>query len=146
MEIRIASQADHQGVMSLMRQLNRADPEINLEQSSAIYDTITRSRWFSLIVAEFDGRLVGTCYLNIVPNLTRESRPYALIENVVTDRDYRNRGIGRAVMRHAVALAREARCYKVMLMTGRSDDAVHAFYESCGFIAGEKFAYIQRFD
>jgi len=31
-----------------------------------------------------------------------------------------------------------------MLMSGRAETAVHAFYKKCGFNADEKQAYIQR--
>lgn len=32
-----------------------------------------------MLVAELDGAVVGTCYLNIIANLTRAARPYALV-------------------------------------------------------------------
>src|SRR5688500_9259783 len=69
------------------------------------------------VVADSDGRLVASCVLAIIPNLTRGARPYALIENVVTHRDHRRRGYGTAVLRFAVDIARSRRCYKVMLLS-----------------------------
>jgi len=50
--------------------------------------------------------LVASCALAIIANLTRGARPYAVIENVVTHESYRRRGLGTAVLHHAVDLAR----------------------------------------
>jgi GNAT superfamily N-acetyltransferase len=67
-----------------------------------------------------------------------------LIENVVTHADYRQRGLGTMVLRHALEAAWREGCYKVMLLTGRQDPAVHRFYEKVGFEGGEKTGYIAR--
>ena len=80
----------------------------------------------------------------MIPNMTRGSRPYAVIENVITDLAHRNRGIGKALMKAALDLAWRENCYKIMLMSGRKDKAVHAFYKKCGFNSDEKQAYIYR--
>ena len=93
-----------------------------------------------------NSRLVGPCYLNVVPNLTRGARPDALVENVVTYVHYRDHRVGQALMKHATTFAREAGRYKAMFMTGRNDEAVHSFYQKCGFSAGQKSAYIERWD
>ena len=95
-------------------------------------------------MAEIEGDILGTCYLNIMPNLTAGGRPYAVIENVVTDVSHRNKGIGKAVLNWATSMAWRNNCYKVMLMSGRADESVHQFYRSCGFDADEKQAYIRR--
>ena len=67
-----------------------------------------------------------------MPNLTHGARPYAMIETVVTHSDYRNQGIGKRIMKHALNLAWEQNCYKVMLLTGQGEP-VKQFYESVGF-------------
>ncbi|MCC7406630.1 MAG: GNAT family N-acetyltransferase, partial [Phycisphaeraceae bacterium] len=95
-----------------------------------------------LLIGELDRRSVACCTLVIVPNLTRGGRSYGLIENVVTHTDFRGRGIGKAMMRHAQALAWQRGCYKVMLLTGRKDEPTLRFYESAGFLAGVKTGFI----
>ncbi len=90
------------------------------------------------------GRLVSSCTLTIVPNLTRGCRPYGLIENVVTHAEYRRRGFGSAVLRAALDQAWTAGCYKVMLLTGRKDEGTFRFYESVGFDRNSKQAFLAR--
>lgn len=88
--------------------------------------------------------LVSCCTITVVPNLTRGCRPYAVIENVVTHREHRNVGWGKAVLAAALDFAWSSGCYKVMLMTGRNDEAVFRFYESVGFSRHGKQAFIAR--
>ena len=126
-----------------MRQLNPLDPEAT-EIELQVFKEIIDSKYLDLIVAEDGGVLLGSCYINVIPNITRGGRPYAVIENVVTDSAHRNRGIGKSLLDHAVELAWKQKCYKVMLMSGRTEDAVSAFYTKCGFSANEKQAYILR--
>jgi GNAT superfamily N-acetyltransferase len=94
--------------------------------------------------ADVDGRLVSTCTLAIIPNLTRSARPYGLIENVVTHPDFRRRGIGTALLRHALQLAWAQNCYKVMLLTGRNEPGTLRFYEQAGFTSGEKTGFVAK--
>ena len=80
----------------------------------------------------------------VVPNLTRDARPYALVENVVTRADCRRQGHASACLARAVEIARDAGCYKVMLMTGARDAGTLAFYRRAGFDGGEKTAFVRR--
>jgi GNAT superfamily N-acetyltransferase len=91
-----------------------------------------------------DSQLVSTCTLAVIPNLTRACQPYGLIENVVTHAEHRNKGYGKRILAHALDSAWAAGCYKVMLMTGRKDPATLYFYESAGFDAKEKKAFIAK--
>ena len=90
------------------------------------------------------GELVSTCTIMVIPNLTRGCRPYALIENVVTAPEHRKKGWGRAVLGAALAFAWEEGCYKVMLLTGRKDEATRKFYVGAGFDPDGKQAFVAR--
>lgn len=93
------------------------------------------------MVIEEDEKLISSCALAIIKNLTRSARSYGLIENVVIHPDYRKKGYGTGVLRKAVEIARLNNCYKVMLMTGRKEDGVLRFYESAGFDRVRKEEY-----
>ncbi len=92
----------------------------------------------------WDDALASTCTLIVVPNLTRRMRPYGLIENVVTHPDYRKRGLGNAVLKHALAAAWKRGCYKVMLLTGSRNEETLRFYEQAGFQRGAKTGFVAR--
>ena len=96
------------------------------------------------LVAEADGRLVSSCVIVIINNLTRGARPYALIENMVTHEGYRNKRYGTRLLKKALEIARDKGCYKVMLMSGRGEDTLE-FYEKAGFERGKKTGFIVRF-
>ncbi len=93
---------------------------------------------------EADGKIVSTCTIAIIPNLTRGARPYGLIENVVTRADYRGRGLAKLLLQHVLKFAWAENCYKVMLLSGAHRQAAHGLYESVGFSKDKKVGYVAR--
>lgn len=144
MQVRKAQRADLPRLLELYRQLQPADPPLTQEGADSAFAEILRQPWLSLFVLEEHGQIQSTCYLNVIPNITRSARPYAVIENVVTDKVSRGKGYGKRIMAHAIEQAWAAGCYKIMLQTGSSSESTHAFYRACGFSGGEKHAYIVR--
>lgn len=96
------------------------------------------SSFMTVIVAQAAELLVSSCMLAIVPNLSRGGRSYGVIENVVTHADYRRQGLGRRVLMHALDVAWQADCYKVLLATGSKRETTLRFYEEAGFQRGGK--------
>ena len=96
-----------------------------------------------IIVNEVDGMIVSSCVCVIIPNLTRNVRPYAFVENVVTHRDYREKGLASACLDYVREIARKENCYKMMLLTGSKDPKTLRFYESAGYNSSDKTAFIQ---
>jgi GNAT superfamily N-acetyltransferase len=88
-----------------------------------------------LLVAEEDGKVIGTMTLIIVPNLTHGGLPWAGVESVMVDAAYRRRGIGKLMMDYALPEARKARCYKIQLISDKFRTEAHRFYESLGYSA-----------
>lgn len=92
-----------------------------------------------------DDHLIGSCTFHLCANFSWSGRPFAMVENVIVDRDHRQLGIGRQLLHAATEKARAMDCYKVALMTGAMGPETHAFYRSAGFI-GDKTGYQIRFD
>jgi GNAT superfamily N-acetyltransferase len=110
----------------------------------SIWDNIFDNQMLHYFVVEYEGRVVSTCTLTIIPNLTRGARPYGLIENVVTHKDFRGQGFGKALLRHTLNFAWQKNCYKVMLLSGSHRQAAHRLYESVGFSKEGKIGYIAK--
>ena len=142
--VRAAKPDDLLPLLTLYQQLNADDPPVEPVLAQAVLHDILASPHFELLVAELAGDLVGTCYLNVVPNLSRGLSPYAVLENVVVEQHLRGRGIGQAIVRHALQRAWQRGCYKVMLLTGSRRESTHGFYRQCGFSSGDKFAFVAR--
>jgi GNAT superfamily N-acetyltransferase len=142
--IRPATAGDLAGILALYRELHPQDPPLEPAAARAVFERIETSDLLHLFVLEQGERIVATCYLNVVPNLTRNAAPYAVIENVVTTAALRGQGLGQAVVRHALDHAWADGCYKVMLQTGSRRESTHAFYRACGFSGAEKFAFLAR--
>ena len=107
------------------------------------WNTICKDENHHIIVCEVNGQIVSSCVCVIIPNLTRNIRPYALIENVVTHADYRNNGYATACLNYARGLAVRSNCYKIMLLTGSKDDSTLNFYKKAGYNCTDKTAFIQ---
>lgn len=106
---------------------------------------IERDADYMVLVCDRNGDLIASVTIVVIANLTRGGRPYALIENVVTRKQYRRRGYASALLHEAVEQARRRGCYKVMLLTGRNDAGTLAFYERAGF-RQSKTGFQYRFD
>jgi GNAT superfamily N-acetyltransferase len=144
-EIGLAQATDLPELLGLYHFLNPDDPVLVVDGALLEHwEAILNNPALHYVVARADGKVISTCALTIIPNLTRPARPYGLIENVVTHPDYRKRGIATQVLRHALAIAWSQNCYKVMLMTGSKQESTMRFYEGAGFVRGEKTGFVAR--
>lgn len=96
-----------------------------------------------IIVNEINGEIVSSCVCVVIPNLTRNVRPYALVENVVTHSDFRGKGYATDCLNYAREIALQANCYKMMLLTGSKEEDTLRFYMQAGYNSTDKTAFIQ---
>lgn len=136
--VRSAAEHDLPEVLNLYLHLHPNDPQLETATAERVWTTLLTSSLMTVIVAQAAERLVSSCTLAIVPNLSRGGRSYGVIENVVTHADYRQIGLGRRVLAHALELARQADCYKVLLATGSKRESTLRIYEEAGFHRGGK--------
>jgi len=142
--LRAARPNDLPQLIDLYIQLNPINSDLPDEATltEVLDDILTNKNLYCVVAATPDDQLLGTCTLAVIPNLTHGARPFAVIENVVTHRDRRGRGIGAALIRHVLSAAWETGCYKVMLMSGASRTEAHRFYEKLGFVSDTKVGFV----
>lgn len=131
-------------MLDLYRHLNAEDP-VSANAPSVWAEMLSRRGLTVLVGTLASGAFVSSCTVVVIPNLTRNARPYALIENVVTHADHRKRGYGHALLKAAIHLADEAGCYKIMLMTGSRREETLRFYGRADF-KQDKTAFTIRRD
>ncbi len=104
-----------------------------LAEYEKIFDEIDREPRRHLVVAEVDGKVVGTADLIVAANLSHHGLPWAVVENVVVEESMRRKGIATLLLKHLIDLAKQSGCYKITLSSNKKRAAAHRFYESLGF-------------
>ena len=108
--IREADTRDLPGVLALYAQPDLDDGVVlPLHDAERIFARFDRYPDYT------DRRIVGSFALLIMDNLGHLGAPSAIVEDVVVGPLLRGRGIGRAMMRFAMAHCREKHCYKLVL-------------------------------
>ncbi|MHC5374720.1 N-acetyltransferase family protein [Enterococcus sp. LJL120] len=142
MIIREAVSADLAELLELYLDLHEESlPEITAVEG--VWQQILADGNQHVLVGTIAEKIIASCVVSVIPNLTRQQRPYALIENVVTKKAFRSQGYGSQLLTAAKNLAQEQRCYKIMLMTGAKEEATLRFYQKAGYNLEDKTAFIQ---
>jgi GNAT superfamily N-acetyltransferase len=138
--VRTATEKDIPRILELYRQLAFNPPPAgasgpSLEHCQRVFAEISATPGYSLLVAEEDGEVIGTTVLVILPGMAHGTSPFAVVEYVVVDENWRSRGIGKLLMEYVIARSKEAGCYKIMLTSDKRRKRAHKFYKSLGFEA-----------
>ncbi len=141
--IREITEQDLNGLLTLYMQLHDNPLPENTPELQILWKQILNDANHHIIIAEEDGKIVSSCVCVIIPNLTHNQRPYAFVENVITDEAYRKRGLATACLNYAKAIAQKENCYKLMLLTGSKKESTLNFYEQAGYNKNDKTAFIQ---
>ena len=115
LEITKATPTVLSALMALYEQLSGDNAPIEPDAAAQSLSAFHGIAGSGLFVGHIADKLICTCALAVIPNLTRSGRPYGLIENVVTHCDYRGLGYGKQILSHAINHAWGQGCYKVML-------------------------------
>ena len=141
--VREAVKEDLDELLNLYLFLHEKNIPENSEHLENTWKTIIEDINHHIVVKEINGKIVSSCVCIIVPNLTRNIRPYALIENVVTNEEYRGKSYAIECLNYAKEIAIKNDCYKMMLLTGTKNENTVAFYKSAGYNSDDKIAFIQ---
>ena len=141
--VREAIKKDLNELLNLYLFLHEKNIPENSEYLENTWKTIIEDINHHIVVKEINGKIVSSCVCVIIPNLTRNIRPYALIENVVTNEGYRGKGYATECLNYAKEIAIKNNCYKMMLLTGTKSENTLAFYKNAGYNSDDKIAFIQ---
>ncbi len=141
--IREALKEDLNKILELYLFLHNDEKFDNTEHLKDVWEEIFNDKNHHIIVNDIGGKIVSSCVCVIIPNLTRNGRPYAFVENVVTHIEYRNKGYATECLNYAKEIAINNNCYKMMLLTGSKRQTTLDFYKNAGYNSNDKTAFIQ---
>lgn len=133
LRVRRAGPADLDAVVGLLALLSGRPLQASAERRRQAYGEVLAVPGRHLLVAEDEGRAVGTVDGYVMPGLGDDCRPTMLLRTLVVDPDARGRGVGTALVRHLLDVAEAAGCAKVQLLCGRWREDTHRFYLGLGF-------------
>ena len=141
--VREAIKEDLYELLSLYLFLHEKDIPKDTEHLENTWSIIIEDVNHHIIVNEINGKILSSCVCVVIPNLTRNIRPYAFIENVVTNEEYRGKGYATECLNYAKEVAIKNNCYKMMLLTGTKNENTLDFYKNAGYNSEDKTAFIQ---
>ncbi|AJC57216.1 MULTISPECIES: GNAT family N-acetyltransferase [Streptomyces] len=138
LEIRRATEADLPAIVAMLADdplgASRESPD-DLAPYRTAFAALDADPKQHLVVAERDGRVVGTLQLTVIPGLSRRGATRTIIEAVRIHADERGSGLGTELVEWAVAESRRLGCQLVQLTSDATRLDAHRFYERLGFEA-----------
>jgi GNAT superfamily N-acetyltransferase len=135
--VRAATEADLPRLLDLLGQIDESMYTQRQDAGQAarlsVFRRIAADPLQHLLVADDDGRIVGTVHLIVIPHFSRTCKPSGLLESMVVDEAYRRKGVGAALLREVQRLAHEAGCYKLALSSNLARRGAHRFYSRLGW-------------
>lgn len=141
--VREAVKKDLDELLHLYLFLHEKDIPEQSQHLQNVWNEIISDKNHHIIVNVVDEKIVSSCVCVIIPNLTRNVRPYAFVENVVTHLDCRGKGYATECLNYAREIAKNQNCYKMMLLTSSKEQKTLNFYENAGYNSADKTAFIQ---
>lgn len=142
--IREARREDLDQMLELYLYLHEEEIPQHDDHLAEVWDKIITDKDYHVIVYETDGKIVSSCCCYIIRNLTHNVRPFALVEYVVTQEEYRCKGYAGDCLAKAKEIAIAENCYKIMLMTGSKKESTLNFYRKAGYRSDDKTGFNQK--
>jgi GNAT superfamily N-acetyltransferase len=132
--IRDATAADAPLIMEMIREL--AEFERELDQVDATAEDLLREGFgsnphFRALIAEWDGKPVAYA-LYFFTFSTWSGRQSLFVEDLFVRAEFRRKGIGKSLLRHMAAIARERKCYGMRWEVLNWNTPAIEFYRSLG--------------
>jgi ribosomal protein S18 acetylase RimI-like enzyme len=142
MQIELVTQADeelYEAFQHLVPQLTDNNPPPSLND---LADLVRDASSTLMVVRDDHGEIIGALTLTVyhVPTGIR-----SIIEDVIVDNSARGQGIGDALMKYAINLAREKGAQNISLTSNPTREAANRLYLRVGFKRRETNAYQYKF-
>jgi phosphoglycolate phosphatase len=140
--IRTVQQTDLKELGTLYYQLS--EEASNFDKMTDIFQKIYANKNYFLYGAFYNNVLAGSLMCIKCYDLVGECQPFMLIENVIVDKNYQHKGIGKRLIIEAELLAKNNNCTYIIFTSGINRTNAHKFYESLGYSNSVTQGYKKR--
>lgn len=131
MEIALATHEDAGGILALWPQIYNVSA-LSPNAEPMLFELID-SEICDVAVAKEAGKVAG-CGVQFYLPIPAHGKNAAYLEGIVVDKKMRGRGIGTALIKKFIELARVRNCYKIIFTSANRRREIHKFYENLGFV------------
>uniref|UniRef100_A0A7S3G727 Glucosamine 6-phosphate N-acetyltransferase n=1 Tax=Palpitomonas bilix TaxID=652834 RepID=A0A7S3G727_9EUKA len=116
------------GFLSILAQLTTVG-DISKEKFNEQFERINASKDYHVVVAEMEGRIVGSATLLVEHKFIHDCGCVGHIEDVVVDKEIRGKQLGKRLIMELLKRSQADGCYKTILDCAQDNVA---FYAKCG--------------
>lgn len=92
-----------------------------LEKMQEKYKELENNDNYIFLAAEFDGRLAGSVMGIVCSELYGDCRPFMVLEDLIVDKNFRKKGIGKALVRKLEEEAEKETAARLFLLQKQTD-------------------------
>lgn len=107
--------------------------ESDLKSMKELFKILSDRDSHIMLSAIDDNKLVGSVTGIICDELYGQCKPFMVLENMIVDIRYRNKGIGKALIEDLERIALERQCTQIILVTEVNRNDACSFYEQIGY-------------
>jgi len=120
----------YKGFLELLEELTIVNKDnISFDDFSKHFDNMNSTTY--VIINNNNNKVIGCASLLVEYKFIHGLSKAAHIEDVVISEKYRGCGLGKKLIKHIVELAKNEKCYKIVL---NCTDDKKEFYKKCGFM------------
>jgi N-acetylglutamate synthase-like GNAT family acetyltransferase len=97
----------------------------------------------ALLICETDQMVAGTVLVNLCADVMYGLQPFAVVENLVVDTQYRKKGIGEAMLAGVEKFCMAAGCSKIMLLSSAHRTDAHRLFIKAGYAGDAKRGFVR---
>ena len=108
------------------------------------FTELLESRYFDIFVMEINHEIIGFYQIMFLPHISFKGSKRIQIESIIVRSDYRGRGYGTSLMKHAIEKGRQNKCSVFQLTSSKERKDTKNFYIKLGLSpthVGYKFYY-----
>jgi GNAT superfamily N-acetyltransferase len=134
-QISIATLAELDELVELLIVLFTQDIEFEpdyAKQKAGLEQIISNPALGEILIMKIDGKVVGMVSL-LYSISTALGGKVAILEDMVMSKDFRGKGLGKELLKEAIAFAQKRGCLRLTLLTDFDNESAIRFYQSAGF-------------